>query len=136
MANLGQHLRQVISSKLFGREENRNGESFSGPSEMLANIITSSKISISALQVELESSLSSLNQLSEKLSSESDNDQPWSLSSHIDSTTEILFHTASLTTNSQSQSPELDLSEISITPISPDSKPGNHELEQILITPL
>lgn len=141
MANLGQHLRHIISTRIFGRKHSRSDaslprESFSGPSEMVFNIITNSKVSITKLQQELEFSLSTLDQLSQELSSGATVNHQQNSSLENYPATEILFQPAELKTKVQSKSSKFDLSEISITPVSKESEYDNHELEQILITPL
>lgn len=142
MANLGQHLRHVISTRILRRKSRRSEDSlprepFSGPSEMISKIITTSKISISKLQQELEFSLSTLDQLSQELSSDADvNHQQNSSIIESQPTTEIILHPAGLSSKKLPQSTEYDLSEISITPLSKESEIESPGLEQILITPL
>lgn len=103
---------------------------------MVFNIITNSKVSITKLQQELEFSLSTLDQLSQELSSGATVNHQQNSSLENYPATEILFQPAELKTKVQSKSSKFDLSEISITPVSKESEYDNHELEQILITPL
>lgn len=140
MANSGQSFRRILSSRIFLRRNRINHgsglQAYSPqPSEKVATIITSSKASISRLQQELEYSVAALDRIYQGVSSQSHprNQQNNEVTS---SSSSIIFHSAASSSFNSHKRADLDLSEISITPVSREPEAESTQWEEILITPL